>query len=83
MENPREGGPGRSRPVARVVWDWEGAGGGAGGHAEQAGPEPEGAVRCPWCGSEDVERVGEFGPQLLTHAYLCVRCRSPFEVIRR
>jgi len=30
-----------------------------------------------------VERLAEFGPQLLTHAYRCRRCRSPFEVIRR
>lgn len=43
---------------------------------------PTSGVRCPWCGAEEVERVGEFGPQLLTHAYLCRRCHSPFEVIR-
>jgi DNA-directed RNA polymerase subunit RPC12/RpoP len=46
-------------------------------------PGHGGEVRCPWCGSAEVERVGEFGPQLMTHAYLCRRCHSPFEVIRR
>jgi DNA-directed RNA polymerase subunit RPC12/RpoP len=40
-------------------------------------------VRCPWCGSHDVERIGEWGPQLLTQQYFCLSCRSPFEWIRR
>lgn len=43
-------------------------------------PEP---VRCTWCGSDQVERIGEWGPQLLTEQYVCLSCRSPFEWIRR
>lgn len=44
--------------------------------------EPE-TVRCPWCGSSEVERIGEWGPQLLAEQYMCLSCRSPFEWIRR
>jgi hypothetical protein len=40
-------------------------------------------VRCTWCGSDDVERIGEWGPQLLTEQWMCRACRSPFEWIRR
>jgi hypothetical protein len=40
-------------------------------------------VTCPWCESERVERIGEWGPALLTEQYLCLDCRSPFEWIRR
>ena len=40
-------------------------------------------VRCTWCGSEKVERIGEWGPQLLTEQYFCLSCRSPFEWIRK
>jgi len=44
---------------------------------------PAGKPRCPWCGSDDVERVGAFGPQLASEQYLCRVCHSPFERIRR
>jgi DNA-directed RNA polymerase subunit RPC12/RpoP len=44
--------------------------------------EPD-TVRCPWCGSTCVERIGEWGPQLLTEQYMCLACRSPFEWIRK
>lgn len=40
-------------------------------------------MKCPWCGSTEVERVSEFGPQLMTAQYQCLGCRSPFEVIRK
>ncbi len=38
---------------------------------------------CPWCGSEEVERIGPFGPQLMAASYLCRRCGSPFQRIRK
>jgi hypothetical protein len=37
---------------------------------------------CPWCGSGRSERLGEFGPQLLSSQYICLDCGSPFEAIR-
>ncbi len=52
------------------------------GPVEPAGA-PDREVSCPWCGSDDVERIGEWGPQLLTEQYMCLSCRSPFEWIRR
>jgi hypothetical protein len=38
---------------------------------------------CPWCGSRDTERIGEWGPQLLTEQWTCRSCRTPYERIRR
>lgn len=38
---------------------------------------------CPWCGSRETERIGEWGPQLLTEQWICRSCRTPFERIRR
>jgi hypothetical protein len=43
----------------------------------------EDAVACTWCGSSDVERIGEWGPQLLTEQYVCRACRTPFEWVRK
>lgn len=40
-------------------------------------------MKCPWCDSESVERVAEFGPHLMVSQYICLTCRSPFEYIRR
>ena len=40
-------------------------------------------VTCPWCESDNVERIGEFGPGLMTEQWMCLDCRSPFEWIRR
>jgi transposase-like protein len=47
--------------------------------------ENEGAreLACPWCDSEDVEMVAEYGPHLMVSQYICRGCKSPFEVIRR
>jgi transposase-like protein len=40
-------------------------------------------VSCPWCGSQEVERVGEVGPTVMTSQWICTACKSPFEQIRR
>ena len=51
------------------------------GEAENGG---EGRyVICPWCDSEVVEKVSEYGPHLMVYQYICRDCRSPFEVIKR
>ena len=42
-----------------------------------------GEVVCPWCGSARVERLGDFGAQLMGEPYFCLNCRSPFERIRK
>jgi ring-1,2-phenylacetyl-CoA epoxidase subunit PaaD len=44
---------------------------------------PDDGRTCPWCGSRDTERIGEWGPQLLTEQWRCRACRTPFERIRR
>ncbi len=40
-------------------------------------------IECPWCESEDVEMVSEYGPHMMVSQYICRECHSPFEVIRR
>jgi transposase-like protein len=45
--------------------------------------EDEEHVKCPWCDSENIERVSEFGPHLMVSQYICRECHSPFERIRR
>jgi hypothetical protein len=51
---------------------------------ETSGNEPEeGVVTCVWCESLDVERLGEFGPGLMTAQWFCRSCHSPFEVVRK
>src|SRR5262245_5974961 len=40
-------------------------------------------ISCPWCESTRVERVGVIGSHLMVSQYICLACRSPFEVIRR
>lgn len=40
-------------------------------------------MTCVWCGSTKVERVGEFGPGLMTEQWICLSCKSPFEWIRK
>ena len=44
---------------------------------------PDDGRGCPWCGSRDTERIGEWGPQLLTEQWMCRACHTPFERIRR
>jgi transposase-like protein len=50
------------------------------GLTEPAQAEP---VRCPWCNSTEVERIGAWASQLLTEQYMCRACHSPFEWIRK
>jgi hypothetical protein len=40
-------------------------------------------VTCVWCESGDVERLGDFGPGLMTEQWFCRACRSPFELVRK
>jgi transcription elongation factor Elf1 len=40
------------------------------------------AVECPFCGSEDVERVGAWGGQMITSQLRCRACNTYFEAIR-
>jgi transposase-like protein len=48
----------------------------------EAGAE-ERRVICPWCDSDEVEKVSEYGPHLMVYSYICRSCNSPFEVIKR
>jgi hypothetical protein len=50
---------------------------------EREGGGDEASLACPWCGSARVERVAAFGSHLMVAQYLCLRCRSPFERIRK
>lgn len=51
---------------------------------ESIGDKDEVQVRrCPWCDSEEVEKISEYGPHLMVYSYICRSCRSPFEVIKR
>jgi len=49
----------------------------------QAREEEERGLECPWCGSDDVERVSEYGQHLMVAQYICRACHSPFERIKR
>ncbi len=40
------------------------------------------APRCPFCESGDVERVGQWGGQMITSQWRCVACGSYFEAVR-
>lgn len=40
-------------------------------------------MNCPWCDSDEVEKVSEYGPHLMVYQYVCRSCHSPFEVIKR
>lgn len=51
--------------------------------AAQATEAEEERVRCPWCDSRNVERVSEYGSHLMVSQYICLECRSPFELIKR
>jgi hypothetical protein len=41
-----------------------------------------GAPGCPFCASGDVERVGQWGGQMITAQWRCCACGSYFEAIR-
>lgn len=53
------------------------------GRAAGGSRDPSDGLRCPWCGADDVERIGAFGAQLMSEQYLCRACRSPFERVRK
>lgn len=50
---------------------------------EAEGNGVKGRLLCPWCDSEDVEKISEYGPHLMVYSYMCEECHSPFEVIKR
>ena len=37
---------------------------------------------CPFCDAADVERVGQWGGQIITAQWVCHACNSHFEAIR-
>jgi transposase-like protein len=39
-------------------------------------------VTCPFCDSPDVERVGQWGGQIITAQWRCSACNSYFEAVR-
>ena len=39
-------------------------------------------MRCPFCSSADVERVGQWGGQIITAQWRCNACNSYFEAVR-
>jgi transposase-like protein len=41
-----------------------------------------GAVTCPFCDSPRVERVGQWGGQIITSQWRCEECGSYFEALR-
>jgi hypothetical protein len=52
-------------------------------HVSELDPALHHVLACPWCESPRVERVGAIGSHLMVSQYICLACRSPFEVIRR
>jgi transposase-like protein len=39
-------------------------------------------MTCPFCSSPDVERVGQWGGQIITSQWRCNGCSSYFEAVR-
>lgn len=37
---------------------------------------------CPFCGSVAVERIGQWGGQIITAQWRCLECGSYFEAVR-
>jgi hypothetical protein len=35
-----------------------------------------------WCGADQVQQVGMVGPTVMTSAWICTACHSPFERVR-
>ncbi len=50
---------------------------------ETEGNVVKGQLLCPWCDSDDVEKISEYGPHLMVYSFICRECNSPFEVIKR
>lgn len=42
----------------------------------------ENVVACPQCGSEETERVSEFGSTACKALYRCLNCREPFDYFK-
>jgi hypothetical protein len=42
----------------------------------------EAPMTCPFCDSARVERVGQWGGQIITSQWRCVECGSYFEALR-
>ena len=40
------------------------------------------APSCPFCGAGAVERVGQWGGQIITSQWRCEACNSYFEAVR-
>ena len=40
------------------------------------------SLSCPFCESEDCERISQFGGQIITAQWHCGACRTYFEAIR-
>ena len=39
-------------------------------------------MKCPFCGSDDIEPVSQWGGQIITSQMRCRACNSYFEAIR-
>jgi transposase-like protein len=39
-------------------------------------------VTCPFCGADEVERVAQWGGQIITSQWRCQACNSYFEAVR-
>jgi transposase-like protein len=39
-------------------------------------------MTCPFCDAAEVERVGQWGGQIVTSQWRCARCGSYFEALR-
>lgn len=54
------------------------------GVLREAGYSPalDNEIECPYCGSGEVEREGDFGGSLCKMPYTCGSCRSTFEAVR-
>ncbi|MBS0976303.1 phenylacetate-CoA oxygenase subunit PaaJ, partial [Serratia rubidaea] len=45
-------------------------------------PDSHGPVQCPRCGSEDTEKISEFGSTACKALYRCCACREPFDYFK-
>ena len=41
-----------------------------------------GSLTCPFCDSDAVRRVGQWGGQMITAQWHCANCNSYFEAVR-
>jgi transposase-like protein len=59
-----------------------GVGSGAPPMTSPAPKHPTPAITCAFCGSGAVERIGQWGGQLITSQWRCHGCGSYFEALR-